>query len=149
MLIHIFHQRFHFTSLPIFHVPALLDVSSPRFPNPSLLTFTFPLREWFRNVRILSPNNAELLPRGWNPQLRYCESSKTHLHHLLLLDMWLWLYCAYGSRHWHFFTRVGKQSKKWKVMKACFSLCCIINKQCRTHQTNFPILRIRKYKIIV
>ena len=32
---------FHYTTFPIFHVPALLDVSSPRLKNPSLLTYSF------------------------------------------------------------------------------------------------------------
>jgi len=105
MIIHTFHQRsshplhvtshhitsLHYTTLPIFHVSVVLDVSSPRFQNHSLLlTFTFPLREWFRNVRILSPNNAALLPRDWNPQLRYCESAKTHF---IICYCWM---CDFG-----------------------------------------------------
>jgi hypothetical protein len=34
-------------------------------------------------------------------------------------------------------------------MKACVSPCPVINNRCRTHHTNFPILRVRKYKIVV
>ena len=39
MIIHTFHPRssLHFASLPIFHLLAPLDVSSPRFKNPPLL----------------------------------------------------------------------------------------------------------------